>query len=801
MKNKLITSIILVTSLWYFLLPVFFGSNREIHILAMTIPVSYLLLNAYIKVVVGIAVGSVCAYIFYLFEQGNALQAIAPKESKEIVSTIGDIPERATGEKLNRTKKIISMKKFPKLVNFVEHYQNKHAQHCDVLLALLQTMEAYPKIPASPVPGGHGGLSLLDHSINVLLIGLETRYAHVDFKNDSIYRLDDIDPIIPICLLGHDIGKITCYKIADKSGEIIETHEKHDEIGAEIIRNFSELWNLTDSDRLAITLVIGFYHHQHELVNWADQRTRNVMNFLIDMDNKAGELEEKNSKEHVKKDVLSSNNCELHDQNKDVNEMNQVTKSAPQFEISYEELPPDFADFEAMTAQQDSFPVGASQMSSQLPSIPAPAVEVIRESRLPIDDVALEKKTQQKASVQKTKAVVAGSKSKKSSFKSVVEIQGNLPFAEEDVGQKDALHRLAEIAGPPDVNDSSVGDVNHDPQEKIEQFHQRIEAELASPKPIKKISNNQKIDQENVYAEFLRVLKAPGNFSKGTRIGFRYKEYVYIIVDKFKKQIMDDFKIMPGAEDFFVLNLENELVNRSAVFTLHQNGLCKHKIQIKSANGAGVYDFIVWILVVENYPDIDFGEDIPEEPNIIDLDDELAPSDSVPVALSVLPQMFVQSEPPRLSDDKPDKAPKIMALTETEQVERCWDEFIRILRLDNSFIDGPDCIGTKYKGCVYVSTKKLEAHVEKKLMSELGIKRFRKYIQDGLLERQLIFRLDASVANVNYMAEFSINGIKETAKVYLLNEASFSGIDFGKEANEFPKLKKIASQPTKDKKE
>lgn len=805
MKNKLITSIVLVTTLWYLLLPILFGGNHEIHILAMTIPVSYLLLNAYIKVIVGIVVGSACAYVFFLLERGNTLQTIMPKENRYIASTIGDTPERATGKKLNRTKKVTTMKKFPKLANFAEHYQKKYAQHYDLLLALLQTMDAYPKIPASPVPGGHGGLSLLDHSINVLLVGLETKYAHVDFKNDSIYRLDDIDPIIPICLLGHDIGKITCYKIDNKSEKIIETNEKHDEVGAELIRNFPEIWNLADNDRLAIILTIGFYHHRHELVNWADERTKSVMEFLIEMDNKAGQLEEKNNWKKPEKEIKATSTepvnavpPSLPNQNRSDcanQDSNELLMQMPQFEADYDNLPPDFEDFEVMTAQQDAAQTMAPPLA---PPTKAPKAEVPLAQK-PESQAATSQKANHVTAKPTAPATSNPSGSKKTATKpqaqtgARTEIQNELPFQEEEITQQDALQRIDEIAGQPETSVVHKHEANYNAEEKIDYIYQQMEAEKAPSKAAKNTTNNQKVDQEVVYKEFLRILKAKGSFSKGTRIGFKHKEYVYIIIDKLKRQLGEDFNTMPGADDFFILNLENELVKRSAIFTLHQNGKYQHTVQTRAANGVSAYDLVVWILVVENYPNIDFGDDIPDEPSIIDMEDEDdAPNEASPEASAQSVQQE-QSQPVGNQTEK-----KIVTLSEAEQAEQCWNEFVRILNLDNSFIDGPECIGVKYKGCVYVSTKKLEAHAEKKLVAEYGVKRFRKHIQDSLLTKNMIFYPDATNPHANYMAEISFNGTKESTKVYLLHEASFPGTKFGNEAQELPTLKKIANKPAKD---
>jgi hypothetical protein len=186
-------------------------------------------------------------------------------------------------------------------------YQTAHPKHAALMLAAAEVMYAKPSLPASPVPGGHGGATLIGHSFNVVR-QMERRsktWRYVGQKNKKgeivfplmdpaieFHAFDSADPILPLTAFIHDIGKVRCYAM-QANGRIKEVVENHDTEGARLLRRLPELWALSHNDATDILLAVGYYHHSGSLptTRWVSDRARSLTELLIAVDVETGQLE------------------------------------------------------------------------------------------------------------------------------------------------------------------------------------------------------------------------------------------------------------------------------------------------------------------------------------------------------------------------------------------------------------------------------------------------------------------------------------------------------------------------------
>lgn len=179
--------------------------------------------------------------------------------------------------------------------------------HAKLFEALLRVLNHDPQLPATHVPGGHGGKSLLQHSLLVTQAMLEMApsWSYEGQKNkkeevviglrNPAYVFNSSDPILGIVALAHDLGKIECY-IKDGAGKVVDSRHAHDVVSGRMIARMPEFWLLSKEDRDAIILAISHYHHpqdlpMHEDGRAIDDRTIAVLELLIKADKAAGKIE------------------------------------------------------------------------------------------------------------------------------------------------------------------------------------------------------------------------------------------------------------------------------------------------------------------------------------------------------------------------------------------------------------------------------------------------------------------------------------------------------------------------------
>ena len=186
-------------------------------------------------------------------------------------------------------------------------YGSSHPGHCALMRALLCIYEEHKTLPATHIKGGHGGRSLLEHSLcaGYYMNRLARSWKYTGLRDrtgnrvllplrDANYRFNPDDPLAAIIGVAHDIGKIEAFIYENESStegqaRIVGIHHEHDLTGARMLARMPEAWQIPDEDRRAIFLAIAHYHHPMELPlspdrRGVDDRTIALMELLIRTD-------------------------------------------------------------------------------------------------------------------------------------------------------------------------------------------------------------------------------------------------------------------------------------------------------------------------------------------------------------------------------------------------------------------------------------------------------------------------------------------------------------------------------------
>lgn len=198
--------------------------------------------------------------------------------------------------------------------NWFADYEDYPA-HTRLMAAVIRLLARYPDIPATHFEKGHGGRTLLQHSL--LVGGVMQDLARKGYTYDGVrsednkrvllqlrdksYVFNPNDPLIAIIGVAHDVGKIESYEYAP-DGKVIGSRHEHDIIGARMLARLPELWEIPATDRKAILMSCAHYHHPMDLpLNYnkqaADDRTIALMELLIKADRVAGAKENRNQNE------------------------------------------------------------------------------------------------------------------------------------------------------------------------------------------------------------------------------------------------------------------------------------------------------------------------------------------------------------------------------------------------------------------------------------------------------------------------------------------------------------------------
>lgn len=205
-------------------------------------------------------------------------------------------------------------------------YRSAYPAHAALLEAMARVMATKPDLPASHVPGGHGGATLIQHSLNVIqsmhqvcgdwkFEGHRNKdgtfwYQANGTPGKPYHQFSPIDPILPLAAFGHDIGKIVCYeqengKVTEKTvvsfafeGAILDSDKSkrkkvpHDTEGARLLRRLPELWELPHEDMNDLLVAIGYYHKVGTLPLSVSERAHSLTELLLHADVQAGFAED-----------------------------------------------------------------------------------------------------------------------------------------------------------------------------------------------------------------------------------------------------------------------------------------------------------------------------------------------------------------------------------------------------------------------------------------------------------------------------------------------------------------------------
>lgn len=189
----------------------------------------------------------------------------------------------------------------------------EHPAHAAAMEAVMRVFATEPKLPASPVPGGHSGRTLAEHSLavadSILKMGKDWRYTGQYTRQGELQvpLMDASKPhhsfgradvgLLALAGLAHDIGKVTCYQPSGpaegRTVPVTEVKPNHDTEGAKLLRCMPEILALPYRDRRAVLLAVGFYHHAGSisLAENIDDRMRSLAELLIAADVATGVAE------------------------------------------------------------------------------------------------------------------------------------------------------------------------------------------------------------------------------------------------------------------------------------------------------------------------------------------------------------------------------------------------------------------------------------------------------------------------------------------------------------------------------
>ena len=322
--NPLVKSVIIVVLFWYAVIALFpLLKTWDLGLWMEYIPILFEVAPSFVThslkiAALGAITGCACVLILHMMGLGESLHTLRKRRFRGALLTIGDFPKGAQLPKRAHTSPVEVDPKdsatLPpldwsavqlgdqELNDWWSRYAQAHPVHARLFAAIDGTLLAYPKTPASPVPGGHGGATLLQHSRSVLKMTLRHAkdFAWVGHRNkkgtityhptDATYAFDEADPLIPLVAYAHDIGKIWCYEV-QPDGTVIEVRANHATVGAQLFRQLPELWSLPLNERETVNYAIKYYHSISTMPLSIGDHARALAELLIESDIATGLME------------------------------------------------------------------------------------------------------------------------------------------------------------------------------------------------------------------------------------------------------------------------------------------------------------------------------------------------------------------------------------------------------------------------------------------------------------------------------------------------------------------------------
>lgn len=309
-KNPIIKDWLLVLGTWYVLLFVFIGPALSPPVMPWRLPawaITSLLVAA-----IGFAAGLAFTLIAHAIQRGAHGAHISQGSQIWGASiSMGGPPALLTPPRSSVLNSMLESRAWwPAL-------RARAPLHAEAVRAVFETMAAMPRMPASSVPGGHGGRSLIEHSLAVadhMLVTARTwvyegqrdkrgriRVPLADPNRPHRFEAKDV-PLLLLAGLAHDLGKLLAYapipgqETQAVSGPLLrvtEVRHTHDTEGARLLRQIPEVMALPIHDRNALIAAVGHYHHPFGLPNaaWVDDRIRSLTELLAHTDIEVGRME------------------------------------------------------------------------------------------------------------------------------------------------------------------------------------------------------------------------------------------------------------------------------------------------------------------------------------------------------------------------------------------------------------------------------------------------------------------------------------------------------------------------------
>lgn len=309
-ENKILSAHAIVGASWFMILLVLSGVF-SLSLIAAHISFALLLMLA------SVAAGGGTWLSVSKFARESRRQHLGRHTLQGAVLSIGAVPQLPCPERVRRAADT----SLASAVWWVG-YQERHPRYAAALRAAMEIMAAKPLLPASPVAGGHGGATLIAHSLNTAktMISMARGWVYVGHKNkkgeisfglmDAAmkgHRFHPDDPLLVLTAFCHDIGKVTCYERNNKTGRVTEVKKLHDIRGAELLRTIPEVMALPYRDRTALLTAIEFHHHIGSLPRstWIDDRVRSLTELLIAADIATGRAEGRGETDPIQVEVPS----------------------------------------------------------------------------------------------------------------------------------------------------------------------------------------------------------------------------------------------------------------------------------------------------------------------------------------------------------------------------------------------------------------------------------------------------------------------------------------------------------------
>lgn len=229
--------------------------------------------------------------LFYRQIGGHYLKGGEAKQARSTIGPVpGYLPPRQAGGEVD-----FSASRWPHTHEWLHQGDDEYRR---LFRAVLGVMATKPGLPASPEPTGHGGCTLLEHSLNVVETGLrEVDYWIVDRKNHRNEGMP-VPPegrdLMPLVLLSHDLGKITAFQTAPKDDTtIIKKKAYHDRESARLLGLMEESWALSEDEHNDLIMAVSHEHHPQDIPDHATDQARILMEFLIYADRLASANEDR----------------------------------------------------------------------------------------------------------------------------------------------------------------------------------------------------------------------------------------------------------------------------------------------------------------------------------------------------------------------------------------------------------------------------------------------------------------------------------------------------------------------------